>query len=86
MDAERKSFEEKQRKDKENFDTEQKEEKDAFNYEQEAKIKRRQELEAKLEAKLEGNLPSATPASPNLIPECPVCYERMAPPIKIYNC
>jgi hypothetical protein len=37
-------------------------------------MKRRQELEVNLEE----NLPSAPPAAPNLIPECPVCYESMA--------
>jgi hypothetical protein len=79
MDAERKSFE---RKDKENFEKSQKEEKEAFNCEQESKMKRRQELETKLEE----SLSSATPAAPNIIPECPVCYESMAPTVQIYNC
>ena len=74
MDDERKSFEEKQRKDKENFEKGQKEEKEAFNCEQDRKMKRRQELEVKLEE----NLPSAPPSAKNLIPECSVCYESMA--------
>jgi len=50
---------------------------------------RKEALQAELQHRIEatkssGDIPSAPPLS--LIPECPVCFEEMKPPLQIYNC
>ena len=43
-------------------------------------------LEKKMQARFTTSTNSSPPAPSPDVPECPVCFEDMKPPIKIYNC
>jgi len=61
-------------------------EKESLAKEHKSKISQKEMLEDEMKTRFSSRQPAPVPSPSSLVPECPVCLERMPPPVKIFTC